>query len=273
MPQKLIAFKVLNKIESELWNEKGYFQTSLEKDTIFTGALAGDWFSRYTGLKPLLKYERSLRTSRIQSETLVDSHKYSYFKKLPTMPVPYLEANIRGIEVVYGHLQGENYQGNYVWQSISYQALEAIYLGRVEAGLHIIKMIYDKGFFEGFPWDMNLYGRSGFSYMTRPEIWGALNALSGIFYNRLDKTLIISPKVYAEEDELRIPVFFPYVSFMIDYNKLSHEVKITVILSYIPEESVHNLIYRDVTGKDTRLPLDQPFKLQEGESWLGMLPD
>ena len=57
------------------------------------------------------------------------------------MPLPYLEANIKGMEQVYGHLQGEKYMGNYVWQSISYQAFEAIYLGRVEAGLQIIKMI------------------------------------------------------------------------------------------------------------------------------------
>ncbi|WP_457557259.1 GH116 family glycosyl-hydrolase [Candidatus Harpocratesius sp.] len=265
--------KVLTKIEYDLWNEKGYFQTSFEKDTIFTGALAGDWFSRYSGLKPILEFEKSLKMSQLQSKTLVDSHKYNYYKNQATMPLPYLEANIKGIEQIYHHLQGEKYMGNYIWQSISYQALEAIYLGRVEAGMQIIKMIFDKGFYEGYPWDMNLFGRSGYTYMTRPVIWGVLHALSGMFYDRIDEKLILSPKVYADEDTLRIPVFFSQVYFMLDYNILSHEAKITVLWSNIHDKVIRTIIYRDVKGKDTRLPLSHPFPLKEGESWVGILPD
>lgn len=265
--------KVLVKIDNDLWNEKGYYRSSIGRDTLFTGAMAGDWFSRYTGLKPMLEFDKVHKMSIWQSQTLIDSHEENLFKNLSTLPLPYFEANTIGEEQLENHRLGPEYQGNYVWQSISYQGCEAIYLGRVAAGLKIIQMIFDKGYLEGYPWDMNLYGRAGFVYMTHPVIWGVLNALSGMFYNVMKETLIISPKNLSGYDTLRIPVFFPKAWFMLEYDRISRKVSINVIYSADSALQIKKLIYRDIKGHDFRLPLEQPLNVEEGTSWSGHLPD
>ncbi len=265
--------RVLTVMTTNLWNAKGFFRVAKGQDTLFTGAMAGDWFSRYTGFKPMLEFDKVHKMSIWQSQTLISSHKSTKYKNLTTMPLPYLEANTAGVEKEYKHRLGAEYEGNYVWQSISYQACEAIYLGRIAAGLKIIKMIFDKGFYEGFPWDMDLYGRAGFVYMSHPVIWAVLPALSGMFYNAAEESIVISPKVLAGTDNIRIPVFFPKAWFMMEFNKNSKQVSLTVIYSKNPEAKVEKILYRNLHGHDFRLPLLKPFIIDDGEEWKGEIPN
>ncbi|MHA1611871.1 MAG: GH116 family glycosyl hydrolase, partial [Promethearchaeota archaeon] len=264
--------RVLTLVTTNLWNAKGFYRVAIGQDTLFTGAMAGNWFSHYSGFKPMLEFDKVHKMSIWLSQALVNSHKNNKYKNLSTMPLPYLEANTAGVKKAYQHRLGADYEGNYVWQSISYQACEAIYLGRIEAGLNIIKMIFDKGYYEGYPWDMNLYGRPGFVYMTHPVIWAVLPALAGMFYNAAEETIIISPKVLAGKDNIRIPAFFPKAWFMMEFNKISKSVSLTVIYSKNPEAKVEKILYRNLHGHDFRLPLLRTFIIEDGEVWKGEIP-
>ncbi|TFH28627.1 MAG: hypothetical protein E4G98_05140 [Promethearchaeota archaeon] len=108
--------------------------------------------------------------------------------------------------------------------------------------------------------------------MTHPVIWAVLPALAGMFYNVADETIIISPKVLAGTDNIRLPVFFPKAWFMMEFNINTKYVSLTVIYSKNPEANIEKILYRNLQGHDFRLPLLQPFILEEGEVWKGEIP-
>ncbi|MFP4484470.1 MAG: GH116 family glycosyl-hydrolase [Spirochaetaceae bacterium] len=198
-----------------LWDDRGFFHTCRDRPTIFTSALAGDWIARFAGLSPVVAYDRAYAHSRKQHEVLVKSYRVMRTRRGTSRPLVYREANTEGREVPANHKGARLRYVNNPWQSVAYQGLEAIYLNRVDEGLSLIKRVWDKGWHEGYPWDMDHwgirghcymthpilwlwdadhYGRQGHIYMTHPALWGVFNALTGVTYNAFARRLTVSPR-------------------------------------------------------------------------------
>jgi len=219
-------------IEEKLWNEeKGFYRVCESRDTIFQGGLAGDWIARLAGLQPVLPLERARSHSRWQSRVLVDAAKGGELVSGPFAgrPLPYNEATPEGKRVDLKLLKRFKLRINYIYQVVSHQALEAIYLGRVEEGLDCIRMIYEKAYEEGYPWDMSLFGMPGFVYMTHPVMWGLFYAMTGAAVDLLARTIRLAPKTFPGSDTLRLPVFFPLFWLAVEYTRSTGQGSVRVL--------------------------------------------
>ncbi len=224
------AYKTFNE---KLWREdEGYFRINVGNDNLFQGGLAGDWISRYTGMPTVVDAGRARSHTKKQDVLLVEASMNCKDPKTTfgALPLPFNEADLNGNEIPLNFFDTETrYCYNYIYQTVSYQAMESIYLGNVEEGLKCIKMIYDKVYREGYPWDMNLLGLPGYVYMTHPVMWAFFNAMTGAALDLLDGTLYLAPKTLSGRDELRLPVFFPHFWLSVKYNAETGTGEVKVI--------------------------------------------
>jgi non-lysosomal glucosylceramidase len=220
-------------IERRLWKpDKGYYRVCADKDTLFQGGLAGDWISRYAGLGPVIPPDRARSHAGWQHRTLVEGARRA--GPLPVRfggaPLPFNEATEEGEAIALRLLKVQPKRAfNYIYQAIAYQALEAIYLGRVEEGLDTIQMVYDKVYREGYPWDMNLVGLPGFVYMTHPVMWAFFNAITGAALDLCRGVLHLSSRPLPDQTELRCPVFFPGFWLAVRYDAQGRRGRLQVL--------------------------------------------
>lgn len=246
------ANAVMETFNFKLWvEEQGYYKVCETKNTVFQGGLAGDWINRMSGLPSVVDRDRALSHNRWQHKVLVESSlKKGYLaNELGGRPLPYNEANLQGEEVPLLFMGIKKKRGyNYIYQTISYMNLEGIYLGNVDQALQCIRMIYDKVYKEGYPWDMNLLGGPGYVYMTHPVMWGLFNAFTGAALDLFSGTLYLSPKPLPGKQELRLPIFFPHFWASFDYHtqKKTGRVKILKVHSISSEEKNNKLILKKI---------------------------
>lgn len=257
--------RVDREYNNRLWRKKGYYMVCEARDTLFQGGLAGDWIARYTGLKPVVPPHRAKTHSAWQSKALVDSHDKMEKGKFPGLPLTYAEATPDGKEVQMKVSYLKLPYMNYFWQTLSYQAFEAIYLGRVDAGLKIIKRLYDKIYKQGYPWDANLFGMPGFVYMTHPVMWAFFNSMTGAALDAPNQTLHLSPQVFPDKTSLKLPIFFPKFWAMLVYDKTSEKAKLGIIKSFDESFSLTRIISKNVKGDERLIELDAPFHIQSGK--------
>lgn len=252
-------------MKSKLWQEAGYFQTCSSKNTIFTGALAGDWFSFYSGLSPVFDFDEALSHAKWQEVLLMENQKYLLQKGKKLRPLIYRETDVNGKEMlVKDNMFINQAQVNNPWQVIAFMALEWIYLGNTQQGLRVIKRIWDKGYYEGYPWDMDHWGFSGHIYMTHPIMWALFNALTGVSLNFLQESLSFSPRPFDDSPNMKIPVFFPTTWFYIDYNQTSKQTRIEVIKSFEKAGIITKIICSDKKQNKSEVKLAIPWTLEEG---------
>jgi hypothetical protein len=267
-----------------LWMEdRGYYRAAANNEHLFQGGLAGDWISRYTGMEPIIEPGRARSHSLIQHDMLVSAARKRGGNKsaFGGAPLPYNEADLNGKEVpiwLFGVIRYWGY--NYIYQSLSYQAFEAIYLGNTAEGLELIKMVYDKVYREGYPWDMSLMGLPGFVYMTHPVMWALFNAFSGAAVDLLSGTLTLSPKTLPGKDTLTIPVFFPRFWLAISWDRVKQSGTVRVLKTFPPDDleahrpaSLKNgaFVLNELllTGPDDRVHIVdlKGFRVEEGASF------
>mgnify|MGYP006278124361 CR=1 FL=1 len=253
--------------QKRLWREKpegGYFKTCETRDTIFTSALAGDWISRLSGLKPVVDYKKAISHSEWQKRLLVDSHSFTELNGQMTRPLIYREANFEGEEMPVRVLLYKKYHVNNPWQVLAYQAIESIYLGKVEEGLDVVKKIWEKGYYEGYPWDMDHWGMKNHIYMTHPAMWSILNALTGAAYDAFEEKLIISPRLIGDMDTYELPVFFPGFWLKVEYSQEMTHIGCKIIKSFQSDLLIKKVAHRHPSGEEKVYSLDNSVKIVTG---------
>ncbi len=248
-------------IERKLWQPaSGHYRVCAEKDTLFQGGLAGDWISRLAGIRPALPFAQARTHNLAQYRALVASARAhgTFPTQFGGSPLPYNEASADGQPVdlkLFGVLPRKGI--NYIYQTLSYLALEAIYLGNVAEGIDTIRMVYDKAYGEGYPWDMNLVGLPGFVYMTHPVMWGIFAALSGAAMDVPRRRLELGPKPLPGDTELRIPVFFPRVWFALVYDTQTRKGQLEVLRRFDDAPLVlDELVLRSENDETHRVALE-----------------
>jgi hypothetical protein len=159
----------------------------------------------------------------------------------------------------------KTFQVNNCWQTLAYQAFEAIYLGRVNAGLAIIKRIWEKGYYEGYPWNMDHWGFPSHIYMTHPTMWAVFNAITGAALDVTRGEMTLSPRLATGQESFRVPVFFPLLWAWVTYDPYTQQAGIEIINSFDESVEIRAIICRDVDGHPTTIPLDTPLRNLFGE--------
>ena len=270
-------------LNEKLWNrEKGFFRVCHSRDTLFQGGLAGDWISRLSGMQPVVLPDRARSHAVWQDRVLVEPARKRRLASGPFVgrPLPWNEATPEGKKVSLTLFRRLKLDINYIYQVISHQALEAIYLGCVEEGLKCIRMVYDKAYEEGYPWDMSLFGMPGFVYMTHPVMWGFLYAMTGAAVDILKGTIHLAPRTLPGSDILRMPVFFPLFWLAVEYDGSEKSGRVRVI-KVMDRKEQHGRSPRPLQEEGTlleKLVLTRPddtvkeidlngFKVEEGRSF------
>jgi hypothetical protein len=149
----------------------------------------------------------------------------------------------------------------YIWQVLSYQAMEHIYLGQVEMGLRVIKLIYDRIYEKGNVWSADLMGSGNAIYMTNTVIWAVLNALTGAALDVPRGLLTLSPQKLPGQMETRIPICFPRFWGMTMVETETDTVEIEIKKHF--EKPV---ILNTVRLRNQLIHLDPPWECAQGST-------
>lgn len=255
------------RIDSALWVEKGgYFRSTEKKDTVFTAALVGDWVSRYAGLGCVVEPKRAFRHMEMQYKVLIEAARTGAISK-NRIPSPLAEAGPDGRPVLLRNLYNKMDMRNkyiehpvYLWQVLSYQAMEHIYLGQVEKGLDVFKMIYDKINTMGFTWSACLMGEKDSVYMTHPVIWAAFNALTGAALDVPRGILHLAPQQLPGQETTSVPVCFPGFWAMLHFEKKTGRIVLEVMKHFGEPVIIKQVCLTD----DKVVQLDAPAVLKTG---------
>jgi len=261
-----------DRIDKALWKEgPGCYRSTPEKDTIFTAALAGDWAARYSGLPPVLEPDRASRHMELQYRVLIEGARQKAAAK-GKFPRPWSEAATDGKEKknVLGLFQG-NIHLVYIWQVLSYQAMEHIYLGQTEKGLDVMKTVYDRIYKKGHAWGAGLMGDPDSVYMTHPVIWAVFNALTGAALDVPRKTLTLGPRLLPGQERTVMPFFFPGFWAMLEHEGESGRTNIKVKKHFGTPVVVERILYRPLAGEERTIELDGPLEMKAGAQWSGVL--
>jgi hypothetical protein len=138
----------------------------------------------------------------------------------------------------------------YVWQVLSYHAMEQIYVGQVAEGLDTMRMIYDRIWHDGNAWSAGLRGNDEAVYMTHPVAWATLNALTGAALDVPGRTLHLSPRTGGEIARLRCPVFFPPFWATCDHDPAGGRTTLEVLRTFGPPVVVERVVDRRADGSE-----------------------
>ncbi|MGH7895311.1 MAG: GH116 family glycosyl-hydrolase [Candidatus Binatia bacterium] len=247
-----------------LWDARGFYRSCETIDSIFTAALAGDWAARYAGLDPVVEPSRAASHLRHQHRVLTAHH--------PALP--WSEATFDGEKRVHhmaaGLPAGEEF--TYVWQVLSYQAMEQIYVGEVAAGLETLRRFYERLWTDGNAWSGGLRGNGESVYMTHPVVWAALNALTGAALDVPGRELHLSPRTGGEIAHLRCPFFFPPFWAMLHYRPGAGRMTVEVVRTFGQPIEIDRVVERTAAGEvhahevgSTRLTVGTTFTVEVTE--------
>lgn len=245
-------------VERDLWREDlGYYvcwyDANAEKwkggerehadcsENSMLSQLAGVWFARMLDLGDILDPDRV----RQALESLHERH---------VKPFPYCPPNEVRPDGTHSIC--------WPYYAESYFAANAIYHGLGDAGMEMVHKFY-KAAFEKYTasWDLplvwagddNSLPRWGRWYMTNPSSWTILEAIVGVHYNGLEKSLIISPNIPEGWDGRKdVPVFHPLFRGQVTVD----ESGITLILDEIFARSGLAVVEVVVPAGNTLLSLN-----------------
>jgi non-lysosomal glucosylceramidase len=252
------------RVDDALWDPRGYFRTTETHDSIFTATLAGDWVARLAGLPPVIAIERAVSHLRHQQRVLVDEAVRAAAGRW--RPLPRAEARFDGTPIVHP-MTGTFPAGEditYVWQVLSYQAMEQIYVGLVEDGLETMRLVYDRIWRDGHAWSAGLRGNGESIYMTHPVAWATLNALTGAALDVPGQTLHLGPRAGGEIATLGCPVFFPRFWAWLDWEPATGRGALEVLRVVGEPVLIERIVHRSARGAERVLEIG-PTPFVEGQ--------
>ena len=252
-----------NVLENQLWDDRGFYRTTPERETVFTAALAGDWAARHAGLDPVLDPARAASHLRHAHRLLVREALRAAGGRYRALPRA--EARLDGTPVRPPMAAGlpPDEELIYVWQVLTYQAMEQIYVGQVHEGLETMHAIYDRVWHDGLAWSAGLRATGESIYMTHPAIWGVLQALTGAALNVPARTLEVGPRTSGDISPLRCPIFLPRLWAILEYHTATGTIEIEIVRTFGELITIDHLAHRGASGAVRRIPID-PTELDVG---------
>ena len=257
--------KVLETIDRHLWNPLGYFQTSIQRDTLFYGSLAGDFIARWIGLDPYFPIYQT-RTHVQSLHPLLFPH--LDWQKTNQIPLAHGEFFPEG-KPLDTKVMSYYKVPPYISQVISYHLLESISLGMVRPAFDALEFLFNCFYQKGHPWCTDLWGASGFNYMSLPTLWALPNLFNGASLDVPKKSLTLNvqqlPDFYGPTQT--VPIFFPGFWADVHFTPGSKSVEIRVVKNFGEKPVEIENIQAGTSGLQLKtFKLDEPFVMKEGET-------
>ena len=225
-----------------------------QEDIIFSGQLAGQFMSRYSGWGDILPHENTVNS----------------MKKILTTSVQ--NANDYYAPKIYNWVTGQSLDGSgsrcWPFYLDSYTAMEAIQLGYLEDGLEIMEHTQLVHFRKGYTWTQNLWNPNYATYMTAPVVWFINDVLAGAAIDVNEKTLTLGPSAIPGEGKLVTPLYYPNFWANLVYDETNRTASLEIIKTFGEE----NITFEKLVGMPAGKPSDEaktvnlsaPFQVKEG---------
>ncbi len=234
---------------------------TIEETTMFSGAMAGQFISRYSGLGDVVPFDRFVEHMKTFITTSVQGANDYYAAKVYNMRTQ----------------QALDNAGSRCWPFYldSYGGMAAIQAGYVEDGLEILQHTQLVNFRNGWTWSQNLWNPSYSTYMTAPVVWFLNDVLAGSSIDVPGKTLTFGPTCIASEgigtsDSLEITLYYPKYWATLHYDKATGEMTYEIIKTFY-EEGEAPIVFDTVRAQPAGVATDEAeefsipaFSVQEG---------
>lgn len=199
---------------------------TIEETTMFSGAMAGQFISRYSGLGDVVPFDQFVEHMKTFITTSVQGANDYYAAKVYNMRTQ----------------QALDNAGSRCWPFYldSYGAMAAIQAGYVEDGLEIMQHTQLVHFRNGWTWSQNLWNPGYSTYMTAPVVWFLNDVLAGSSINVPEKTLTFGPTCIASEgigtsDSLDITLYYPKYWATLHYDEANGVMTYEIIKTFYEE--------------------------------------
>lgn len=181
---------------------------NVRSEVMFSGAMAGEFMSRYSGLGDIVPFEQFVQHMGVFLRSSVQKSN-DYFA-----PKVY---NIRTE-------QDMDNSGSRCWPFYldSYGGMAAIQAGYVEDGLEILQHTMLVELRQGYMWTQNLWNPGYSTYMTAPVSYFIGDVLAGSAIDFTTGTLTLGPTAIASDDvglgeSLKVTLYYPKFWATVDY--------------------------------------------------------
>ncbi len=173
---------------------------SAKNDTMFSGAMAGQYMSRLLGQGDVLPFDQFVSHMQTFLATSVQKSNDYYAPKVYNLRIE----------------QDMDNPGSRCWPFYldSYGGMAAITAGYLEDGLEILEHTMLVDLRQGYMWTQNLWNRGYATYMTTTVSWMLGDVLAGAALDVPGRTLTLGPSIpsstgVGQGDALCIPLYYP----------------------------------------------------------------
>ena len=235
---------------------------SAKNDTMFSGAMAGQYMSRLLGMGDVLPFDQFVSHMEVFLRTSVQKSNDYYAPKVYNLRTE----------------QDMDNPGSRCWPFYldSYGGMAAMQAGYLEDGLEILEHTMLVDLRQGYMWTQNLWNRGYATYMTTTVSWMLGDVLAGAALDVPGHTLTLGPSIPAsagvgQGDELCIPLYYPKYWATLRYSptkgEMTYEITKTFYQDGEPPIAIDTVIATPAgkaSGESVRIPLSDTFTVEAG---------
>lgn len=235
---------------------------NVRSEVMFSGAMAGQFMSRYSGLGDVVPFEQFVQHMSVFLRSSIQKSN-DYFA-----PKVY---NVRTE-------QDMDNSGSRCWPFYldSYGGMAAIQAGYIEDGLEVLQHTMLVELRQGYMWTQNLWNPGYSTYMTAPVSHFISDVLAGSAIDLTTGTLTLGPTMIASDDvglgeSLKVTLYYPKFWATVDYRPNDGVFTYSIVKTFY-EAGEAPATFREVvaapTGKATAdaktITLGETFTITEG---------
>jgi|GEM_PF-463536 len=229
----------------------------IRSQIMFSGAMAGQFISRYSGLADVLPFDNFVSHMNTFLRSSIQGSNDYYAPK------------------VYNLRTGQDLDnaGSRCWPFYldSYGAMAAIQAGYLEDGLEVLKHTMLVNLNLGYMWTQNLWNPAYSTYMTAPVSWFINDVLAGSALDVPNKTITLGPSCPASSgvgagQKLKVTLYYPKYWAEIDYRP-SDGVFTYTIKNTFYEDGEKPIEIEAVTASPAGVSRDQAVKIELGKTF------
>ncbi|MGM9679982.1 MAG: GH116 family glycosyl-hydrolase [Eubacteriales bacterium] len=200
---------------------------TIRSEVLFSGAMAGQFISRYSGRGDLLPFDSFVSHMNTFLRTSIQGSNDYFAPK------------------VYNLRTGQDMDnaGSRCWPFYldSYGGMAAIQAGYLEDGLEVLLHTMLVELRQGYMWTQNLWNPGYSTYMTAPVSWFVNDILAGSALNVPEKTITLGPSCPAESgvgigDRLKVTLYYPKYWAEVNYRPADGVLTYTVLKTFYEED-------------------------------------
>lgn len=238
---------------------------SVRSEVMFSGAMAGQFMSRYSGLGDVVAFDKFV------------SHMKTFIMSSVQKSNDYFAPKVYNLRTD----QDMDNSGSRCWPFYldSYGGMAAIQAGYLEDGLEILQHTMLVELRQGYMWSQNLWNPANATYMTAPVSWFIGEVLAGSAIDVPGGSITLGPVCPSADalggvgkgNSLNVTLYYPKFWAQVDYRPDEDKFDYKIIKTFYGEgenEIRFNNVIAAPTGnaydRNTVIELETPFVVREG---------